>query len=186
MSKMEIALYAATFGWALAQATELLRSYFRIRSKKASIVDELFELKMLLTEGAESARRSALNYGKHGDFSYSLGSQLSTPVFDSFYHEVADKFTDWQRFNIRTFHNHLTFYNNLVRDIREIKSGSLSQNEVVLKIFEAYKQASFSVIYLEACDESGGKEKLTNNHPKIEALREKIKEDVEQVLLTKS
>lgn len=183
MSKMEVALYAATFGWLLAQATELLRYYFRMRSKKASLIEELFELKLLLADGAESARDSAMNYGRGGVFLYSLGSQLSAPVFESFYHEVADKFTVEQRFNIRTFHNHLIFYNNLVRGLREAKSGSLSRDEIVLKLFEAYKQASLAVIYLEACNESGGKEKLTNSHPKIEDLRDRINKDLDRLFL---
>ncbi len=177
MTKLEIALGATSFGWLLAQATEVIKSYLRTSSKKSAVVEEMFELKMLLSEGADSAKKSAFKCGKNGIICFSIGAQLITPVFYSFYPEVADKFTDWARFNIRTFYNHLQHYNDAICWLQNIKSGEVAPTEITFKLFEAYKQASFAVVYLEGCNESGGKEKITDSHPKLSQLRETIQKE---------
>nr|WP_319396601.1 hypothetical protein [uncultured Desulfobacter sp.] len=174
MTKLEIALGATLFGWLLAQATEVIKTYLHTSSKKKAVVEEMFELKMLLNDGAESAKKSAFKCGENGIIGFSIGAQLSTPVFDSYYPEVADKFTDWARFNIRTFYNHLQHYNDAINWLQTLKSGEVTTTEIKFKLFEAYKQASLAVVYLEGSDESGGKEKITDSHPKLSQLRETI------------
>lgn len=177
MSKFEIALSATFFGWMLAQGTEYIRYTLRLRSKKLAIVEEMHEIKILLEEGAKSALNSALSYGKNGKITISLGATLSTPVFNAFYHEVAHEFSDWQRYNIRTFYNCLQHYNSVIEWAQSLKSKSATHNEVIFKLFEGYKQASICIAYLEGCEESGGKERITDDSVSLKKLQSEFEEN---------
>lgn len=177
MIKLEIAMAATFFGWVLAQGTECLRYRFKLRSKKLAIVEEMREVKLLLEEGAQSALKSALSYGADGKVTVTLGSTLSTPVFTAFYHEVAHEFEVWQRYNIRSFYNCLLHYNNVIEWVQNLKSKSVTHNEVVFKLFEGYKQASICVAYLNGCEESGGKVKITDESDSLKQLQEEVAEN---------
>ncbi|MFC4258871.1 hypothetical protein ACFOZ5_07485 [Marinobacter lacisalsi] len=181
MSKFEIALSATLFGWLLAQGTEYIRYTIKLRSKKLAIVEEMREIKSLLQEGAKSALNSALSYGKEGKITVSLGSTLTTPVFNAFYHEVAHEFDNWQRYNIRTFYNCLQHYNSVIEWVQNLKSKSATHNEVIFKLFEGYKQASICVAYLDGCEDSGGKERITDDSASLKKLQAEFIEYSDQL-----
>ncbi|MDU0353752.1 hypothetical protein RS130_07295 [Paraglaciecola aquimarina] len=186
MSKFEIALYAVGFGWLLAQGTEFIRSVFTNKSKKNSVVEEMYELKIILDESSEIARTSAMKYGHDGHHAFILPSKLTSPVFDAYYHEVAVSFSGWQRFNIRTFHSHLTQYNNAIDWLQKTDYEKRTTNAIIFKLFEVYKQASMSIAYLKGCEESGGREKLCSSHPIMMELSERMSEESQSLHFRKS
>lgn len=186
MSKFEIALSATFFGWLLAQGTEYIRYTMRLRSKKRAIIEEMHEIKALLEEAKKSALNSALSYGKDGKITVSLGAKLLTPVFNAFYHDVAHEFDDWQRYNIRTFHNCLQHYNSVIEWVQNLKSKGATHNEIVFKLFEGYKQSSICIAYLEGCEDSGGKERITDDSASLKKLKSEIEENSKKLTINPS
>lgn len=181
LSKFEIALSATLFGWVLAQGTEYIRYTMRLRAKKIAIIEEMHEIKVILLEAKKSALNSALSYGKDENTKISLGAKLFTPVFNAFYHEVAHEFEDWQRYNIRTFYNCLQHYNSVIEWVQNLKIEGASQNEIIFKLFEGYKQSSICIAYLEGCDDSGGKKRVTDDSASLKKLKVEIDEYSKQL-----
>lgn len=172
MDKLQIALISICVGWGLSQLTEIVKWHCKKKKLKSVISDELQELTELLNERSTTAKTSSLAYGHDGKYICSLGAPISTPVIDSFYSEVADRFTRAQRYNIRVLRDQIRAYNSIVEWIERNSSGSATQNEIVFKLFEAYKQTAFAHVYIKAANESGGKEKIGDDHEKLNSLRD--------------
>lgn len=175
MDRLQVALISLCLGWGLAQLTEFIKNKSKIKKLKKAVSTELSDLEILLTERKSTAKNSALQYGQNGNYSCSLGAPISSPVLDAYYHEVAESFTDEQRYNIRVFRDHVRAYNSIVEWVERLGSKSATQNEVVFKLFEAYKQSAFAHEYIKAANSVGGYQKIGDDHEALEALREDFK-----------
>ncbi len=174
MDKLEVALIALVIGWGLSQLTELIKSTYKIKKLKLAISLELQDLEILLDESNKTAKKSALEYGHDHKYTYSLSPPISTPVLDAFYCDVADSFTVEQRYNIRVFRDNIRTYNSIVESLEKNSSGTMTQNEIVFKLFEAYKKAAFASLYIHEANKVGGTVKITNDHKAINKLRDEL------------
>ncbi|HFQ5440682.1 TPA: hypothetical protein ACGUPU_001707 [Vibrio vulnificus] len=175
MDRLQVALISLCLGWVLAQLTEVVKNKSKEKKLKEAISTELGDLEHLLTERKKTAKRSSLNYGKDSNFTCSLGAPISSPVLDAYYHEVAESFTIEQRYNIRVFRDHVRAYNSIVEWVEKLSSQSATQNEIVFKLFEAYKQSAFAHEYIKAANSVGGYEKIGDDHEALEVLRKELK-----------
>jgi len=183
VDKLEIALVALLVGWVLSQLTELLKSKCKIKKLKLAISLELKDLEELLGERNKTAKKSALEYGHALNYTCSLGAPVSTPVIDAFYSDVADSFTKEQRYNIRVFRDHIRAYNSIVEFIEKNSSGTATQNEIVFKLFEAYKQTAFASIYIHEANKVGGIVKITDDHESLNQLRSSLPELINKLAI---
>jgi len=183
MDRLQVALIALIVGWALSQLTELLKSKCKIKKLKLAISLELEDLEELLGERSKTAKKSTLAYGHASNFTCSLGAPVSTPVIDNFYSDVADSFTKEQRYNIRVFLDHIRAYNSIVEFIEKNSSGTATQNEIVFKLFEAYKQTAFASIYIHEANKVGGGVKITDDHESLTQLRSSFPELIKKLAI---
>lgn len=175
MDRLQVALIALIVGWGLSQLTEVVKSKLKNKKLKKAISLELNDMEELLAERTRTAKKSALNYGHNNNYTCSLGAPISTLVLDAFYSDVADSFTIEQRYNIRVFKDHLRAYNSIIDWIEKNTSGSAKQNEIVFKLFEAYKQTAFAHEYIKAANGQGGREKISDDHDNLNKLRNEFK-----------
>jgi hypothetical protein len=175
MDRLQVALIALTVGWGLSQLTEVVKSKLKNQKLKKAISLELKDMEELLAERVRSAKESALTYGHNVNYTCSLGAPISTPVLDAFYSDVADSFIKEQRYNIRVFKDHLRAYNSIIDWVEKNTTGSVKQNEIVFKLFEAYKQTAFAHEYIKAANEHGGREKIGDDHENLNKLRNEFK-----------
>jgi hypothetical protein len=175
MDRLQVALIALVVGWGLSQLTEVVKSKLKNKRLKRAISLELNDMEELLAERVRSAKESALNYGHNNNYALSLGAPMSTPVLDAFYSDVADIFIKEQRYKIRVFKDHLRAYNSIVDWVENNSSCSATQNEIVFKLFEAYKQTAFAHEYIKAANEQGGREKIGDDHDNLNILRNEFK-----------
>ena len=136
MDRLQVAIVALLTGWVLSQLTELLKSKWRVNKLKKAIELELEDIEKLLSERVDSAKKTSLNYGHNDNFIYSVAVPISTPVLDAFYSEVADKFTEAQRYNLRVFRDQLNSYKSNLEWLEKCKTLEATQNEIVFKLFE--------------------------------------------------
>jgi hypothetical protein len=183
MDRLQVALIALVVGWGLSQLTELIKSKCKIKKLKLAISLELTDLEILLGERNKTAKKSALEYGHDHNYSCSLGAPVSTPVLEAFYCDVADSFTQEQRYNIRVFRDHIRAYNSIVEFIEKNSSGTATQNEIVFKLFEAYKQTAFASIYIHEANKVGGIVKISDDHESLEQLRSELPGLIEQLAI---
>ncbi|MBB1435604.1 hypothetical protein H5186_17475 [Pseudoalteromonas sp. SG41-2] len=183
MDRLQVALIALVVGWGLSQLTELIKSKSKIKKLKLAISTELKDLEILLGERSETAKKSALEYGHNHNYSCSLGAPVSTPVLDAFYCDVADSFTEEQRYNIRVFRDHIRAYNSIVEFIEKNSSGTATQNNIVFKLFEAYKQTAFASIYIHEANKVGGIVKVLDDHENLEQLRSELPGLIDQLAI---
>ncbi|HAS6355107.1 TPA: hypothetical protein ACGVB5_004693 [Vibrio vulnificus] len=186
MDRLYVALIALILGWGLSQLTEYVKSKQKTKKLKSAIELELRDLEELLKQRENTAKSSALNYGHNHNYAFSLGAPISTPVLDAFYAEVAASFTNEQRYNIRVFRDHVRAYSCIVEWAEEMGSGYATQNEIVFKLFEAYKQASFALVYIKEVNKVGGREKIADDHESLNKLRESFKELTPKLALKES
>ncbi|HDZ9391814.1 TPA: hypothetical protein RUZ63_003028 [Vibrio cholerae] len=176
MDRLQVALIALVVGWGLSQLTEYVKAKRKIKKLKSAIELELQDLEELLEQREKTAKSSALSYGHNNKYTCSLGVPISTPVLDAFYSDVAASFTPEQRYNIRVFRDHIRAYGSIVEWVEEMTSGYATQNEIVFKLFEAYKQASFALVYIKEANKVGGRQKIADDHESLNRLRETFKE----------
>lgn len=175
MDRLQVALISLFLGWLLAQLTEVIKNKCKIKKLKEAISTELFDLEVLLDERKKTAKKSSLEYGKNSYYLCSLGAPISSPVLDAYYHEVAESFSVEQRYNIRVLRDHIRAYNYIVDWVEKLNSKVVTTNEVVFKLFEAYKQSAFAHEYIKAANNIGGSEKISDDHETLKALREEFK-----------
>ncbi|HHX8497207.1 hypothetical protein [Vibrio diabolicus] len=186
MDRLQVALIALIVGWGLSQLTEYIKAKQKTKKLKSAIELELKDLEELLKQREKTAKSSALNYGHNNNYMCSLGAPISTPVLDAFYSEVAASFTHEQRYNIRVFRDHIRAYDSIVEWVEEMPSGGATQNEIVFKLFEAYKQSSFALVYIKEANKVGGREKIADDHESLNKLRETFKELTPKLAFRKS
>ena len=186
MDRLQVALIALSVGWALSQLTEVIKSKCRINRLKLAISTELKDLEVLLSERMSTAKGASLKYGHDGYYVCSLGAPVSTPVLDAYYYEVAENFSEEQRYNIRVLRDHIRAYSTIVEWVENNTSGKATQNEIVFKLFEAYKQAAFASVFIKAANEVSGKEKIVDEHESLNELRKEFKVLTPQLALRKS
>lgn len=183
MDRLQVALIALVVGWGLSQLTELMKSKCKIKKLKLAISLELKDLEVLLDERKRTAKKSALEYGHDNKYSYSLGAPVSTPVLDAFYCDVADSFIQEQRYNIRVFRDHIRAYNSIVEWLEKNSSGTATQNEIVFKFFESYKQTAFASVYIKEANKVGGSVKIADDHESLNQLRSEFPDLIEQLAI---
>ncbi|WP_318461520.1 hypothetical protein [Photobacterium leiognathi] len=172
MNRLQVALIALFVGWVLSQLTEYIKGKRKTTKLKSAIELELNDLEELLKQREKTAKSSALKYGHNGNYAFSIGAPISTPVLDAYYSEVAASFTSEQRYNIRVFRDHIRSYNSIIKWLEETIPAKTTQNETVFKLFEAYKQSSFARVYIKAANKVGGREKIEDDHEDLNNLRE--------------
>jgi hypothetical protein len=176
-----ISLVSVCIGWSLSQLTELIKNKLKKSKIKNAVKCEIKDIGSIISGARNSALKAAKSYGKNGNFGFSLAGHIELPITEKYYTEIFALFNESQRKNYRMLLKHLDLYNQTVDSFNKERDGKFTQDLIIHKLFNAYKNLAFACVFINSLTND---EIIDEHHPKLVMLRKRFKKQVSTLALS--